>query len=189
MNKKINLNDIVSDSRVIHNTLSFLRDYNREKVHLVAGAVAQTVWNHIYENDLKFGIEDLDLVYYNNNDLSADSEEKIKSEISNGLKLNHLKLDIKNQARIHLWYYDKFGYNISPVVSINDAIDRFPTTATSIGIRYNEKNELDIYAPFGLDDLFAGIIRANKKQITETIFNDKVDNRIKKWPNLHVIKW
>src|SRR5437899_6635367 len=43
-----------------------------------------------------------------------------------------IKLDVKNEARVHLWYEDRFGYAIKPYLSSADAIATFPTTATAV---------------------------------------------------------
>jgi hypothetical protein len=185
----MNLEKLVSTSKYLNDSLTFLKHYNREKIYIAAGAVAQTVWNNIYGNDSEYGIGDLDLIYFNNDDLSESSEKQIYNDISNELKHLQIKIDIKNQARVHLWYTSKFGYDISPVMSIEDGIDRFPTTATSIGINYNDFDKLYIYSPYGLDDLFSGVVRANKKQITEKIYYAKVNDWLKKWPKLQIIEW
>jgi hypothetical protein len=99
-----------------------------------------------------------------------------------------IKLDIKNQARVHLWYKDHFGYDIKPFNSIEDAVNTWPTTATSIGVRLENGNFI-IYAPFGLNDLFGMIVRANKAQITEEIYLQKVNKWKTKWPALTIIPW
>src|SRR5260370_40606051 len=65
-----------------------------------------------------------------------------------------LKLDVKNEARVHLWYEEKFGYPIPPYRSTAAAIATFPTTATSIGVRWCG-GRLECCAPYGLDDLFS----------------------------------
>jgi len=89
---------------------------------------------------------------------------------------------------VHLWYKEHFGYDIKPYISVENAINTWPTTSTSIGIRIETQN-LKIYAPFGLNDLFGMIIRVNKAQITEEIYNQKVNKWIKKWPTLKIIPW
>ena len=40
-----------------------------------------------------------------------------------------------NETRVHLWYEAHFGYRIDPYASVEDAINTWPTTATSIGVR------------------------------------------------------
>jgi hypothetical protein len=185
----MNLQDIVATNKCLKETIYYLKHYHREKVYIVAGAVTQTVWNFIYGNNPDYGIEDFDFIYYYDKDLSESAERQIIKDITNGLGHIPLKLDIKNQARVHLWYKAKFGYEIMPIKSIEDAIDRFTTTATAVGMGYNEFGKLCIYAPFGLDDLYSGILRANKKQVTETEYMAKVNKWINKWPKLQVTQW
>ena len=80
---------------------------------------------------------------------------------------------MKNEARVHVWYAQKFGYAIPPYVSTDQAISTFSTTATAIGVRPTQ-GALQIVAPFGLADLFGLIVRPNKAQITRMIYETKV---------------
>lgn len=97
-----------------------------------------------------------------------------------------VKLDVKNQARVHLWYPGHFGYEIKPYQSLEDAVNTWPTTATAVGMR-RQGDDWRIYAPFGLNDLFGLIVRANKAQITREIYERKVRKWMETWPGLHVI--
>jgi uncharacterized protein len=186
MNK---LHSILVKNKYLIEIIKILKDDQSEQFYVGAGVIAQTVWNYLFGNDLAFGIDDVDIVYFNNEDLSWSSEFKVIESLS--LRLRHIPLymDIKNQARVHLWYKEKFGYEISQITSIWDAIDRWPTTATAIGVKLNNLNEIEVYSSFGLDDLFSGTIRANKKQITPEIYNDKVNKWLKKWPALKIVPW
>jgi hypothetical protein len=180
---------LIQENKYLKESFDFLKYYRSERLYMVAGSIAQTVWNYIYNCDLEYGIDDFDFIYFNDTDLSEIQQNTVSGDIINSLRHIPFNVDINNQARVHLWYKDKFGYDIEPIKSIEDSISRFPTTATSIGIGYDDLTGLKIYAPFGLKDLFSGIVRANKKQITEKIFYAKVDKWTKKWPNLKVIDW
>jgi hypothetical protein len=39
--------------------------------------------------------------------------------------------DVKNEARVHLWYERRFGRHLEPYRSTGDAIATWPTTASS----------------------------------------------------------
>ena len=160
-----------------------LQDY-----YIGAGCVAQSVWNYQMNLELSNGISDIDFVYFDSSDLSVEAENSTIIKVENILNPCPIKLDIKNQARVHLWYKNHFGYDIKPYESLEDAINSWPTTATSIGIRL-ENNKLKVYAPFGLNDLFGMIIRPNKTQITKEIYMRKVEKWRAKWPALTVIPW
>jgi len=164
------------------NNLGF-KDY-----YIGAGCIAQTVWNYQLGLELTNGISDIDFVYYDNLDLSIEAENAIADKMNRIVKPCKIKLDINNQARVHLWYKDHFGYDITPYNSVESAINTWPTTATSVGVRL-ENNKLKVYAPFGLNDLFGMIVRANKAQITEEIYMQKVKNWCAKWPTLTIIPW
>ena len=155
---------------------------------LVAGSIAQTVWNRRFGLPHGFGISDVDLVYFDPKDLSIEAEKGHAERIRHCFKGLPVWFDVKNEARVHLWYEDKFGYPIAQYQSVEAAISTFPTTATAVGVR-PISDELEIYAPFGLEDLMGGIVRANKAQITEDIYDAKVNKWLKAWPDLEVVEW
>jgi hypothetical protein len=155
---------------------------------LVAGALAQTVWNDAFHLPPSYGISDIDLVYFDANDLSEDAEARHPTRIRELFSDLPIGIDVKNEARVHLWYEAKFGYAIQPYVSTQDAIMTFPTTATAIGLQ-QEKSQLRLFAPYGLTDLLGSIVRANKKQITRQIYEAKLSRWLALWPRLLVVPW
>ncbi|MGR9190472.1 nucleotidyltransferase family protein [Rhizobium leguminosarum] len=155
---------------------------------LVAGAIAQTVWNHTFGLPPAHGINDIDIVYYDANDLSEDGEAEHATRVRRTFSDLTVWIDVKNEAKVHLWYEAKFGYPITPYVSTTDAIATFPTTATAVGL-LPRNSGLELCAPFGLSDLLGGVGRANKIQIRRQIYEQKVSRWIEVWPNLSVVGW
>ena len=82
------------------------------------------------------------------------------------------KLDVRNQARVHLWYERRFGRPLAPYRSVEHAIATWPTTATSIGVRA-EGDNFAVSAPFGLADLFALTIRPNTTLVDRAGYEGK----------------
>ncbi|MFA1624573.1 nucleotidyltransferase family protein [Rhizobium mongolense] len=155
---------------------------------LAAGAVTQTVWNHAFGSPPVYGINDIDIVYFDASDLSEQSEADHAARIRRAFADLSVWIDVKNEARVHLWYEAKFGYPIDPYISASHAITTFPTTATAVGLQSRDGN-LELCAPYGLSDLLSGIVRPNKKQITREIYAQKVNRWITVWPKLTVIGW
>ena len=62
-------------------------------------------------------IKDIDIAYYDP-DLSYEAEDKHIRRVRALLKDIPIELDVKNQARVHLWFADKFGYDMPPYPSI-----------------------------------------------------------------------
>lgn len=102
---------------------------------LVAGAIAQTLWNQTFGFPPAHGINDIDIVYFDANDLSEDAEVEHSARVRRAFSDLPVWIDVKNEARVHLWYEGKFGYPIKPYTSTTDAIATFPTTATAVGVR------------------------------------------------------
>ena len=155
---------------------------------LVAGAIAQTVWNDAFGFEPDYGVKDVDLVYFDGSDLSEDAEADHAARIRHMFSGQGVSFDVKNEARVHLWYCRKFGGEIVPYTSTRHAITTFPTTATAIGVQPTG-SELLLSAPFGLADLFGAIVRPNKVQITPAIYAAKVMRWRAFWPRLRIVDW
>jgi hypothetical protein len=155
---------------------------------LVAGSIAQTVWNLSCGQPAERGLKDLDLIYFDDTDLSFEAEASHERRLRELFRRLPIELDVKNEARVHLWYEERFGYAIEPYLSSADAIATFPTTATAVGVR-RIRGEFECCAPFGLDDLFGLIVRPNKRQITRAVYEAKVDRWRSIWPRLTFLPW
>ena len=156
--------------------------------YLGAGAVTQTVWNHLHGFDAGRGIKDYDLIYFNGDDLSAESETDVERETTAILEGLDVNLDLTNEARVHLWYQERFGRSIEPYESSEEAISTWPTTASCIGIRL-EGERFKVCAPYGLRDLFDLVVRPNKVLVGREIYEAKATRWAEQWPELTIHSW
>jgi hypothetical protein len=69
---------------------------------LVAGCLAQTVWNDAFGLPVTHGISDIDLVYFDGQDLSAETEAGHAVRLRTPFADLGLWIDVKNKARVHL---------------------------------------------------------------------------------------
>ena len=89
---------------------------------LMAGAVYQSVWNALTGRDPGYGINDYDLGYYDASDLGEAAEDVvIKAGDAVFADLDAI-VEIRNQARVHLWFGAKHGVTRAPLVSTRDAV-------------------------------------------------------------------
>jgi uncharacterized protein len=162
--------------------------------YLVAGCIAQTAWNVQNGYSAAANIQDYDLVYYDAGDTSYEAEDRV---IQRARELfadvapsdGPGRIEVRNEARVHLWYAHHFGHAIAPYRSVEHAIDTFPTTATSVGVRRGAAGDLVIYAPFGLGDLLSGVVRPNKRQVPRARYEAKAARWKSCWPHLRVVAW
>ena len=75
------LRTIVRRSPLLSTVLDRWADIGLPDCWLAAGAIAQTVWNDAFHLPPSYGISDIDLVYFDPNDLSeqAEAQHSIKS--------------------------------------------------------------------------------------------------------------
>ncbi|MBA2176689.1 nucleotidyltransferase family protein [Halobacillus locisalis] len=157
--------------------------------YIAAGCITQTVWNNLHGYDSTYGIKDADIVYFHNGSgTTLDEEKELESKLEQKLKDFPFEIDVKNEALVHLWYEKKFSQSIEPYMSLEDAIDTWPTTASAIGVK-KVGGRYECYAPFGLDDLFSLIVRPNKRLVTEEVYRSKAERWKEKWPQLTIVPW
>ena len=94
-------------------------------------------------------------------------------------------IEVKNQARVHLWYEQHFGYPYPQLDSAKDGIDRFLIPATCVGVRPMD-NELELYAPNGLAILYEGVMAPNPLTCHLPLFRDKAASYRSRWGWLQV---
>jgi uncharacterized protein len=157
--------------------------------YLGAGAVAQTVWNAAHGFARDHAIKDYDIVYFDARDLGADAELAAGERVAAALGDLGVRVDVTNEARVHLWYEDRFGAPLDPYRSVEQAIATWPTTATAVGVRPDPGGGLTVCAPFGLDDLFGLVVRPNRVLVPEVVYREKADRWKATWPRLTVVGW
>ncbi len=196
-NKSLNeqllvLESILNKSKKIKEILRVLEQYSKENqdfknYYLAAGCINQTIFNYYHNYDLDYGIGDYDIVYYDE-DTSYEKEDIIIKDLKEKLKHLDLKFDIKNEKRVHIWYNEKYKTNRKEYESVEDAISKWGTTITCLGVRM-ENNKLIVCAPYGLNDLFNLILRPVKIDFTKEDYEKKVTKWTSKWELLKVIRY
>lgn len=182
---------IIKQNSDLVTILDYIYELKLPNFYIAAGSVFQTIWNYYDNKPLNFGIKDIDIIYYDPINLSKESEQKLEKTIEDHFKkvgLNY-ELDIHNEARMHLWKKDNENKNIDQYKNSEDAIDQWIATVHAIGIT-KENNEIKVYAPYGLSDIFSKTIRPIKhKNNSKELYNKKVASWQKRFENLNIVEW
>ncbi|TQR27713.1 hypothetical protein C7Y47_22885 [Lysinibacillus sphaericus] len=105
----------ISKSEPITKVLQTLKELNLPfEYYIGAGRITNTIWNDISGYPIEYGISDIDIVYYDEYNMESDSEKKLKDKLESKLWNFQFDFDVKNQARVHLWYESKFGFPSNP---------------------------------------------------------------------------
>jgi uncharacterized protein len=155
--------------------------------HLVfSGAVYQPVLNHLTGRPPEYGLKDYDLGYFEGSDLSYEAEDAVIRRVAASFdEPLRSQVEVRNQARVHLWFEGKFGEAYTPLSSTAEAIERFTSATFAIGVRLEDDVRLRIEAPFGLADLFALRLRPNPRRRTAGFARTCADVR-RRWPELTI---
>src|SRR6201987_313509 len=75
-----------------------------------SGAVYQPVLNHLTGRQPDYGIKDYDLGYFDASDLSYEAEDAVIRGVEAAFDEPLRRMvEVRNQARVHLWFPAKFG--------------------------------------------------------------------------------
>ena len=156
------LEAILRASPRLMRTLAIARDLALPDWRIVSGAVYQTVWNHLTGRDPDYGVKDYDLFYYDGADISYEAEDVHIQRAAGAYPAELAPLvEVRNQARVHLWFQAHFGEPYAPLSRTDEALARFVAPAFAVGVRLEPDGRLDVAAPFGLEDAFAMRLRPN----------------------------
>jgi hypothetical protein len=143
---------------------------------LVSGALFQTAWNVKTGRAPTHGISDYDIFYFDA-DTSWDAEDKAIARARELFRDLDAEIQLRNQARVHLWYEAKFGRPYPPLSCACDGIDRFLMPAAQVGMRRRE-GRYETYAPRGFDDIANMIVRPNR---TPNFSADRYFEKTARW--------
>ena len=168
--------------------LERLPDLGVPDAWLAAGCLFQTVWNVLSDRDPRAGILDYDVTYCDDVDLGWDAEDVVIRRAERVFAGVDGRVEVRNEARVHLWYEEKFGVRCPPYTSTAHAISTFPNCSSCVAVRPGPRG-LEVLAPYGLTDLFAMVARPNPLLAPGAVYRAKTDRWRAEWPALTVLPW
>ncbi|MBD7906710.1 nucleotidyltransferase family protein [Sporosarcina gallistercoris] len=151
-----------------------------EELHLpdswiCAGCLRNKIWDEL--DSISTPMNDIDVIYFDEANTSKAREKRLESQLQ--VFIPSEPWSVKNQARMH----EKNGS--TPYQSSFDGVANFPETATAVAIRITN-NELEVMAPYGLQDLFSKSVRPtphyDKTSDLHSVYLERVSQ--KKWDEL-----
>ncbi|WP_224794508.1 nucleotidyltransferase family protein [Pseudomonas fluorescens] len=151
---------------------------------LTAGCLFQAVWNHQSQLPPEWGVKDYDVFYFDE-DLSWEAENEVIHCAQHLFQDLDVNVEMKNQARVHLWYRQRFGGDYPQLQSAKDGVDRYLIAGTCIGL---DVETGEVYAPNGLADTELGLLRINPKNPRPDLFDQKAKSYQARWPWLRIVE-
>lgn len=185
MNHRDRFIEILRADPGVSAVLDAMQTFDAPDLWLVSGALFQTVWNVLDGHPRGHGIDDYDLFCFEP-DRSEEAEDVWIRKAAHHFAFADHKVQLRNQARVHLWYPQKFGIPYPKLERSSDGIDQFLVQASVVAVRPGAGGSLDLYAPLGLDDIFGRILRPNPlwKGPPRRQYLEKVTRYMRDWPSL-----
>lgn len=112
---------------------------------ICAGLVRSKIWDELHGFSDRTLTQDVDVIYFDSANIDENYEKILEKKLMSILP--GVPWSVKNQARMHVIN------NIPPYTSSEDAISKFPETATALGVKLDKANNLVLTAPCGIEDV------------------------------------
>jgi hypothetical protein len=165
--------------------LAAMRMFDAPDLWLVSGVLFQTIWNVLDGKARCHGIRDYDLFYFEP-DTSEEAEDRWIKRAARHFAFADREVQLRNQARVHLWYPKKFGAPYPRLHCACDGVRQFLITACMVAVRPQSNGDLELFAPVGLDDIFDRVIRPNPlwQGPQRPEYLAKAERYMQDWPSL-----
>ena len=181
--------DIIRADKIVHEALIKARAIDLPDWLMVSGALYNAVWNKLTDKPSGFGTKDVDLFYFDASDLSYEAEDVVIAKADTHFAGLPLPVEVRNQARVHLWFEQRFGHPYPELGSSADALTRFASTTHAVGVRLLGDGKFHVVAPFGLDDIFSFRIVPNRAIDNRATHEEKAARAKRQWPEITVVPW
>ncbi|MFJ1211581.1 nucleotidyltransferase family protein [Burkholderia pyrrocinia] len=163
------------------------RSLNLSSWCIGAGAIRNLVWDALHAFQTPSTLSDIDVAHFDLTDLSATRDARLQRRLIDTLPC--VPWEVTNQAAVHVWFERTFGYPVSPLDSLEDAVASWQEFATSVGLVLRDDDSVGVIAPHGLDDLFSMVVRRNPQRVSVDTYRKRVEEKQyrKRWPRVVVV--
>jgi uncharacterized protein len=181
------LTQLIRSTSWLMSILETVRACNPPDWLVGAGVIRNLVWDHLHQYQVPTPLADVDVIFFDPQDVRPERDHLVQQQLAR--KLPHVTWEAINQAGVHLWYENVFGFSVPSFHSSEEAVGTWPETATSVAVRLLATDEIYIVAPCGLSDLFNMVSRRNPCRVTQEQFVQRLHSKqiLRKWPRVQVI--
>lgn len=180
--------DIIADDPVLMAILRGMEELELSDPLLCSGSIYNTVWNVLTGRERGRGIKDADIAYFDASDRSCEAEDAVIRRARSYFARSAIPVEVRNQARVHLWFPRKFGLAYPTLTCSADMLRYFATKTHAVAARI-EDGKIAIFAPFGLDDMFSFRLTPNPALHNKATHEGKAARAMELWPELQLESW
>ena len=127
---------------------------------------------------------DVDVIFF---DPDVSYEETLNIENRLKREFPHYHWEVKNQVYMHI-----HSPNTQSYISSQDAMSKYPERCTAVGLRLLDNRQLELFAPYGLDDILHFRVQPTPHFLEDAdrrqLYNMRMQKKDwqKKWNNLQI---
>ena len=184
------LRAIIADSPMLVDALTRASTLALPDCWIVSGAIYNTVWNVLTARPPLTGIKDIDLFYFDAS--TSATRPRTRSSAALRLCLPACRCRWRSATRPASTSGTRpiSASPFAPQRSSADAIDHFASRTHAVAARLDSDGAIEVFAPYGLDDLFSFRITPNhaaRQPARPT--KPRAPARLGVWPELTVVPW
>lgn len=160
--------------------LRAVRDMGPRNAWIGAGCIRNAVWNVLLAPPHPVPPTDIDCIYFDRESRTSGRNRGYEKTFEQ--KFPGTTWEFINQATAHGMNGD------APYQSAGDALRHWPETATAVAARLDDRNQIHLLAPYGVEDLVQGRVRKSPKARAES-FSSRLRKKrwSEKWPGLTIV--
>ena len=183
------LEDIVRTEPLLMRVLRTLRDLDLPDAWLTSGAIYNTAWNRLTGKPSLTGIKDFDIIYFDDTDLSYEAEDRVIARVAAALGGIGVPVEVRNQARVHLWYPERFGSAYPKLAHATQSLDYYASQTHAVAMCLKADDTFETVAPFGLDFMFSFRMVPNRVLDNRETHEEKSARAKAIWPEIEIEPW
>lgn len=181
-NKK-DIIEVIQEDKWMVDLLKTVKALDLPDWWVCAGFVRSKIWDVIHDYPIRTPLSDIDVIYFDSEKVDKSQEKEFEAKLNR--LVSGIPWSVKNQARMHL------KSNMSPYMSSVDGIAKFPETVTALGVTLDEQENIELAAPWGIDDVINLEVRPTPYYNTEKrfeIYEERVlsKNWHQTWPKVTI---
>jgi len=171
----------ICDDPERHRALVTAAEFRLNDWCIAAGFVRNLVWDKLHSYAQSTPLADIDLIYFDAANISTEFELAIENTLKEKSGLNW---SVKNQARMHHRNADQ------PYRDAAHAMMHWVEVETAVSARLSNSGELEVVAPFGLENLQNLTITLNQYRPKLEEFHSRIRQKqwLDIWPKLRVVE-
>lgn len=137
--------ELITEDEWMMDILKAAKSLNLPDWWICAGFVRSKIWDTLHNFNERTPIPDIDVIYFDPRNIDELTEKKLEEMLKT--LMPKAPWSVKNEARMHI------KSNMPPYSSSVDAISKFPETATALGVKLDERENVKLIAPCGISDV------------------------------------